>query len=94
MKAKTAQAKLLQDTWFIQCKQITFKANNDGVLYCLSSCLYNLFQQYMQKYTDDTTQLMSEKDLLKQEYEKLKSELSNKLNASETEVSEFIEFIR
>jgi RNA polymerase-interacting CarD/CdnL/TRCF family regulator len=48
----------------------------------------------MQKYTDDTTQLMSEKDLLKQEYEKLKSELSNKLNASETEVSEFIEFIR
>jgi RNA polymerase-interacting CarD/CdnL/TRCF family regulator len=48
----------------------------------------------MQKYTDDTTQLMSEKDLLKQEYEKLKSELSNKLNTSETEVSEFIEFIR
>ena len=94
MKAKTAQAKLLQDTCFFQCKQITFKANNDGVLYCLSSCLYNLFQQYMQKYTDDTTQLMSEKDLLKQEYEKLKSELSNKLNASETEVSEFIEFIR
>ena len=64
------------------------------MLYCLSSWLYNLFQQYMQKYTDDTTQLMSEKDLLKQEYEKLKSELSNKLNASETEVSEFIEFIR
>ena len=48
----------------------------------------------MQKYTDDTTQLMSEKDLLKQEYEKLKSELFNKLNASETEVSEFIELIR
>ena len=64
------------------------------MLYCLISCLYNLFQQYMQKYTDDTTQLMSEKDLLKQEYEKLKSELFNKLNASETEVSEFIELIR
>ena len=40
----------------------------------------------MKKYTDDTTQLISEKDKLKDEYERIKSELSSRLNNSEQEV--------
>lgn len=44
-------------------------------------------QQYMKKYTDDTTQLIKEKDTLKQEYEKIKSELSSRLNTAELEIA-------
>ncbi|VDH90204.1 Hypothetical predicted protein [Mytilus galloprovincialis] len=44
-------------------------------------------QQLMKKYTDDTTHLISEKDKLKDEYERIKSELTVRLENSEKEVA-------